>query len=81
MASEAGIYDCLWRPDENGYTHAHQIIPHLEKGIERLKSDRQRFEQFNPANGWGDYDGLVRFAQECLEACQTYPTALIEVSR
>lgn len=42
MAAEAGIYECLWRPDEHGITHARQIIdpdeatsPGVQPGVER----------------------------------------------
>jgi hypothetical protein len=50
-------------------------------GLRLLESDRERFEQFNPANEWGDYDGLVRFVRNYLAACNRYPTAVVSVSR
>lgn len=81
MAGEAGIYQHLWRPDEIGVTHARQLIEPLRAGLELLRSDRQRFEAFNPANGWGSYDGLVEFVAEYLAACEEHPDAEVEVSR
>jgi len=38
-------------------------------------------KKHNPKNGWGDYEGLVRFVKEYLKACIDYPDAEIKVSR
>lgn len=46
-----------------------------------LLTDSDRLKKFNPENGWGDYDGLVRFVWEYLDACIEYPDADVEVSR
>lgn len=81
MAGEAGIYKHLWWPEEVDITHAHQLIEPLKAGLELLESDRSRFEEFNPENGWGDYDVLVRFTREYLAACKRYPQAKISISR
>lgn len=81
MANAAGLYQVLWRPDENDITYAHQLIEPLRAGLERLLSDPVHFEQFNPENGWGDYGGLLRFVDAYLAACQTYPQAEVSVWR
>lgn len=81
MASEAGIYEHLWRPEEVGVTHANQLIEPLTKGLELLKGNPEKFTQFNPANGWGDYDGLVNFVEKYLEACKIHPSATVSVCR
>lgn len=81
MASHAGIYDCMWRPDENGIETAAQLIEPLEVGLSLLQSDPERFEALNPSNGWGSYEGLVRFTRNYLEACREYPEAEVRVSR
>ena len=81
MADEAGLYDCLWRPESVGITKAAQLITPLQKGLDKLCSHRSYFEQFNPANGWGNYDGFVRFVQQYLIACEQHPDADVEVSR
>ena len=81
MADKAGIYEALWRPEEIDIKIAKDLIPLLKAGLKKLKNNRDYFEQFNPENGWGDYEGLVEFTEEYLEACKEYPEALIEVDR
>lgn len=81
MATEAGIYEILWRPDEVGITKAAQLIEPLEKGLVLLRAEPERFKAFNPSNGWGSYEGLVLFVQEYIEACVKHPDAEVSVSR
>lgn len=81
MAREAGIYKYLWRPDEIGINKAAQLIDPLRAGLELLKSDPARFKKFNPENLWGTYEGLVRFVENYLQACVSYPSAEVRVSR
>lgn len=81
MAMEAGIYKELWRPEELGFTIAKQLIGPLSAGLTVLKSDPERFRKFNPENAWGDYEGLVLFVEEYLEACKTWPEARISTWR
>lgn len=69
MAEAAGLYSCLWRPDEIGITKANQLIEPLQAGLSLLKSEPERFKAFNPANGWGSYDYLVRFVEDYLKNC------------
>lgn len=81
MAAECGVYDVVWRPDENNITTAHQLVQPLTEGLEKLKSDPEHFKQFNPPNKWGNYNALVLFLENYLEACTQHPDALVEVSR
>jgi hypothetical protein len=81
MAGQAGIYEALWRPEEIGITKARDLIGPLQTGLDLLKSDPARFKAFNPANGWGDYDGLVDFVSSYLRACRGYPDANVSASR
>lgn len=81
MASEAGIYKALWRPEEINISSAGQLIPILEEGLKKLGDNREHFETFNPSNGWGDYDGLVRFTRKYLKACKENPDAKVLVWR
>lgn len=81
MADKAGIYDALWRPEEKGWKKAKDLIKPLEAGLKKLAEKPGYYKQFNPENGWGDYEGLVEFARKYLIACRQHPEATIEVSR
>lgn len=81
MASKAGLYGALWRPDENAWTVAKDLIPTLKNGLAKLKAKPDYFKQFNPENGWGSYELLVEFVENYLKACKKYPKAVIGISR
>lgn len=81
MASEAGIYDCIWQPREGGLNYAYQLIEPLQIGLDRLQENPEYYKQFNPSGGWGDYDGFVEFVEDYLRACRKHPTASVYTSR
>lgn len=81
MASAAGIYEALWRPENLKINKASELVPLLETGLALLIKDPDRFKALNPENGWGSYDGLCDFASAYLEACKEYPKAKVSVSR
>lgn len=81
MAEAAGIYACMWRPEECGITKASQLIGLLTAGLEKLRSDPERFKQFDAPNGWGKYENFVPFVAEYLAACIENPEAVVSVSR
>jgi len=83
LAASVGLYQALWRPEELGLTRANQLIDLLERGLRRLADPDRRaeFRKLEPANGWGTFDGLVKFTTRYLEACREYPEAVIRVSR
>jgi hypothetical protein len=81
MATAAGIYQHLWRPDEIGVEKAWQLIRPLEEGLLRLLSDPGEYRAHNPANGWGTYEGLVKFVTDYLIACRDNPDADVRVWR
>jgi hypothetical protein len=81
MNPELTLYDVLWRPDEHGFRRALDITDLLDQAVDIMERDCDRLSELNPENGWGDYDGLVRFVRDYLRACQTNPQAVIEVCR
>ena len=81
MASEARIYQHLWRPEEIGITKARQLIEPLSIGLSLMKREPERFEAFNAPNGWGLYKDFVRWVERYLEACSRWPEAEISTSR
>jgi hypothetical protein len=81
MAKEAGIYEYLWRPEELKIMRAKQLIKPLTKGLKKLEADAEYFQQYNPESGWGDYEGLVKFVRNYIQACTENPNAHIEIDR
>jgi hypothetical protein len=77
MAAEAGIYKYLWRPEENEINIAQQLIKPLRDGLQLLRDDPERFKEFNPPNGWGNYDILVGFVAELLSECVRHSSAFV----
>jgi len=81
MANAVGVYKHLWRPDEIGITEAKQLIKPLRRGLTKLEGRPEKFKEYNPDNGWGNYEGLVNFIKGYLAACRQYPNATVSVSR
>lgn len=81
MASKAGIYEILWRPDEYRFHTAAEIIPILKHGIDKMKRNPEIYKELNPSNGWGDYEGLLTFCESVLSNCYNNPDAEIRISR
>lgn len=81
MASKAGIYKALWRPEEIDAQYAKDIIEVVEKGLADLKARPEYFEQFNSPNGWGMYEHFVPFVSDYLDALKENPDAEIHISR
>ena len=81
MAKYVGLYEALWQPEEIGVIKAEQLIPLLEKGLEKLKADPVGCRKLNPPNGWGDYEGLIQFVENYLEACRENRDSDVDVSK
>lgn len=81
MADAAGIYKYLWRPDELGISKAKDLIEPLAAGLELMRADKARFEEFNANNGWGTYEQFLPWIEKYLAACQENPDADVSVSR
>ena len=81
MAEEAGIYECLWRPEEVSIEKAADLIEPLCSGIALMESDPDRFRKLEAKNGWGTYDQFLPWLRNYLAACRENPDAEICVSR
>lgn len=81
MAAEVEIYKEIWRPEEINCFYAKDVSPALSKALIELCSYPDCYKRFNPENGWGTYEGLVKFIAKYLDACLKFPEAKIEVSR
>ena len=52
-----------------------------ENHLLQLMNEPDEFKKYNPPNGWGSYEGLLKFVRDYRNACEDYPDAEIEVSR
>lgn len=52
----------------------------LRDGLQRLVSEPARFEEMNPANGWGDYDGLIQVMAKAAVMAARHPTGVVVFS-
>ena len=59
-------------PDEGIRTHygltGAEAIPVLRKLRDYMEDNRTDLILMNPANGWGDYDGALRFVNDLISA-------------
>lgn len=58
-----------------------EALPKLERLIDAMKADPQGYKALNPPNGWGDYDGFLRYLERMALWCRNRPDGYIEVSR
>jgi len=77
MAEKAGLYYCIWRPEEQGIKIAKDLIDPLERGLKDLTDKPEKYKLYNPPNGWGSYETLVSFIDRYLAACKENPEAEI----
>ena len=81
MAEKVGIYQCLWRFEENDLKYASELIRPLKDGIAWMKDYPENFRKYDAPNGWGTYDDFLLWLERLLEACERYPKALVETDK
>jgi hypothetical protein len=57
-----------WDFKQGEYYRCDYVMPKVEHGIEELKHNRKKYEQYNPSNGWGSIDSAIQDL-ESLRAC------------
>lgn len=82
MAMRASLYTACWHPETLApVPTARDILPLLVTGVETLRADPAYFKQFNPKNGWGNYDRFVAWVEKYASACSNHLDAVVLVSR
>ena len=51
----------------------------LDQAITRMLSEPDMFKALNPPNGWGNYDGALKFLTTFRDACIKDPSATVRV--
>ena len=80
IASEAGIYNCLWHPDKAEIKKAMHLIKPLTQAIADMKDRPDHYKKFDAENGWGTYDDFLPWLECLLKACINNPSADVRVS-
>ncbi len=65
--------------DFHGLT-AEESIVILKEGIDKMQNNPEHYQKLNPENGWGSYDGALKFLHKIYVACVEHPKCKIEVS-
>lgn len=77
------LYDYVWRPEEQTppLETTDELLPILNQGISYMVARRKDLLQYDPSNGWGDYDSFLMWLIQYKEACEDYPGCKIKVWR
>jgi len=60
---------------------AGEVVDELERGINALMSNPDKYKAMNPESGWGDYDTLLNhFLKPILVALYKHPHLMVRVS-
>ena len=57
-----------------------EALPILNNAIQDMITNAADYKKFNPANGWGSYDGLLKQMQQMRDCCEKNPDGIISVS-
>lgn len=66
------LYSLLWRDEPP--TDIPKYIADLYSCLKILESDPDFFRQYNPENGWGTYEQLVKFTKDFIKALIDAPS-------
>lgn len=78
---ELSLYDVLWRPEEHYLYYVEDLLPYYEKGLQELLNDPDKYEKYNPENGWGSYDNLVEQLTKLVYVCKINKNASVNADR
>jgi hypothetical protein len=78
MWSAAGCYEALYESDGH---RAEEIRGVVAAALAKMRAEPETYRQYNAKNGWGMYEHAVPWLRDFLTALETYPSAVIGVSR
>jgi len=58
---------------------AGEVVNELRLGIEDMRNNPEKYEKLNPANGWGNYEGALKYLSKLYSACCEHPSCIIKV--
>lgn len=83
LSNGSTLYQLLWRGEEMDppIETADQMKDLLCEGLKYLAHHKEDLLQYNPSNGWGNFDSLLTFTSECLLAAIKFPNDRVYFSR
>ena len=81
VSDALNLYNVLWRPEESNLNTTDDIFDYVTTGVKYMIEHKDELLQYNPDNGWGDYDALLNFARCVGNACLLNPECEIEANR
>lgn len=86
-----GMYQKAFSGDLQSQKEAHGIrcihdmkasdaAPYIQLAIVEMEDDPDDYKSMNPANGWGNYEGALKYLKDILQACEDHPECIIDVS-
>ena len=83
LSNGSTLYQLLWRGEEMNppIETADQMKDLLCEGLKYLAHHKENLLQYNPSNGWGNFDSLLTFTGECLLAAIKFPNDRVIYSR
>lgn len=72
-------------PDRGGLTGLSGLscliaAPILREGLRYMAEHETEMRELEPANGWGSYDGAIRYLSRILGACELHPRGILAVN-
>lgn len=64
------LYYACWRPEEIGAKIVADVLPMLIQGIHYMIDHRKELMQYESPNGWGTYNGFMKFLLNYKQACE-----------
>ena len=56
-----------------------EALPIIKNAIDDMVKNKLEYEKFNPKNGWGSYDGLLRRFREIRNVCEDNPDGIFDM--
>ena len=79
---ETTLSSICWRPEEIFETPTTDLVLEgLLQGVNYMLLHRKELLQYESPNGWGTYEGFMKFLLNYKQACEDNPDCEIEVSR
>jgi len=78
IATEVGLYRCIWKPGAVGIRTAKELIKPITVGLDKLKENKQHYSENEKLRE--AYTQFIPFLESYLRACKLFPKSFVDVS-